>query len=432
MPLPLPQPRSPSSAWKWWVCGLLLLATMINYMDRLTINQTAKFIKDEIGINNEQYGEIEYAFGLAFALGSLAIGWTVDRWNVRWIYPAALLGWSIAGFLTGFAQGFVPLLACRFVLGLFEAGNWPCALRTTQRILRPDQRTLGNGILQSGAAIGAVFTPLIVQALVSGVGTWPYPFRVIGALGAGWVLLWLATVRSEDLALPPAESDSGTSTAGPYERLRGPAIVRIYADRRFLACLVMAVTINLPWHFFRVWLPLFLQEDRGFTASQMNYFTAGYYLATDAGSLTIGFATLFLARRGMTVHGSRRVMFFCCMILTLFSLAVPWLANRLAVCGLLLVIGFGALGLFPIYYAFTQELTVRHQGKVNGMLGCLTWYATASMHPLVGKWLDRTQDYASVVAMAGLVPMIGFLALLVLWKEPTVAKENPAMRTGRE
>src|SRR5438034_2093822 len=83
--------RSP--AWKWWVCGLLLLATMINYMDRLTINQTAKRIKDEVRINNEQYGEIERAFGVAFALGSLAFGWTVDRWNVRWVYPAALLGW---------------------------------------------------------------------------------------------------------------------------------------------------------------------------------------------------------------------------------------------------------------------------------------------------------------------------------------------------
>src|SRR5437879_11174574 len=119
-------------AWKWWVCGLLFLATVINYMDRQTMTQTAKQIKDELHLNNEQYGAIESGFGLAFAVGALLVGWTADRWNVRWIYPTALLGWSLAGFATGFAQTFWQLFACRFALGIFESGNWPCALRTTQ------------------------------------------------------------------------------------------------------------------------------------------------------------------------------------------------------------------------------------------------------------------------------------------------------------
>ena len=237
-------------------------------------------------------------------------------------------------------------------------------------------------------------------------------------MGAGWVLLWLTTVRREELALPRTDAGSPTSAAAPYEGLRGLAFIRIYADRRFLACLVMAVTINLTWHFFRVWLPLFLQEGRDFSASGVNYFTAAYYLATDAGSLTTGFGTLLLARRGMTVHRTRLLMFLLCMTLTLFSLAVLLPLKDVVLCGLLLTVGFGALGLFPIYYAFTQELTVRHQGKVNGMLGCLTWIATALMHPLIGQWLDRTSDYSTVVAFAGLVPVAGFLALVFLWKEP--------------
>jgi ACS family hexuronate transporter-like MFS transporter len=344
------------------------------------------------------------------------MGWTVDRWNVRRVYPAALLGWSAAGFLTGSAQSFRALLGCRFMLGLFEAGNWPCALRTTQRILRPEQRTLGNGILQSGAALGAVFTPLLVQALVSGPGTWPQPFRVVGALGSGWVVLWLLSVRGEDLALPRADAVLLASPSQPYEKLRGFGFVRVYADRRFLACIVIVVSINLTWHFFRVWLPLFLQEDRGFRESEVQYFTSIYYLATDAGSLASGFGTLWLARRGMTVHQSRLTLFIFCMILTLCSLTVLLSLSRAVLCGVLLVVGFGALGLFPIYYSLSQDLTVRHQGKVNGALGCLTWLATALMHPLVGEWLDRTKDYSLVVAYAGTVPVLGFLALILLWR----------------
>jgi MFS transporter, ACS family, hexuronate transporter len=69
-----------------------------------------------------------------------------------------------------------------------------------------------------------------------------------------------------------------------------------------------------------------------------------------------------------------------------------------------------------LYYSLSQELTVRHQGKVNGTLGCLTWFSTALMHPLAGEWLDRTKDYSLVVACAGVVPVFGLLALVLLWR----------------
>src|SRR5437016_1084250 len=99
-----------SSAWKWWVCVLLFLATVINYMDRQTLSQTAKNIKDELHLNNQEYGDLELAFGVAFALGALIVGWIADRWNVRWIYALSLVGWSAAGFVTGLVQTFWPLL----------------------------------------------------------------------------------------------------------------------------------------------------------------------------------------------------------------------------------------------------------------------------------------------------------------------------------
>src|SRR5437588_4109818 len=103
---PDPVAKSPvrSASWRWLVCGLLLLATMINYMDRLTLNQTASRIKAELHLNNEEYGDVESAFGIAFAAGALVVGWSADRWNVRWIYPAAVAGWSAAGALTGLAH----------------------------------------------------------------------------------------------------------------------------------------------------------------------------------------------------------------------------------------------------------------------------------------------------------------------------------------
>src|SRR5438128_89851 len=106
-------PRSPG--WKWWVCGLLLLATMLNYMDRLTLNLSSKLILMDLGLNESDYAQLESAFAFAFALGAIVFGWMADRWNVRWLYPAALLGWSVAGFVTGLTHTFFLLLLCRSI-----------------------------------------------------------------------------------------------------------------------------------------------------------------------------------------------------------------------------------------------------------------------------------------------------------------------------
>src|SRR5215831_14116953 len=103
-------PAVRGAAWKWWVCGLLLLATMINYMDRLTLNQTSERILQAFHLDEEDYGEIESTFAIAFALGALTVGWMADRWNVWWIYPTAVFAWSLAGFATGFVESFTALL----------------------------------------------------------------------------------------------------------------------------------------------------------------------------------------------------------------------------------------------------------------------------------------------------------------------------------
>jgi ACS family hexuronate transporter-like MFS transporter len=497
MPVPSPDVRLPERprAWKWWVCGLLLLATMVNYMDRLVLNQTSTLIMRDFGLGAYQYGLLESAFGVAFAFGAVVMGWLADRWNVRWLYPAALLVWSLAGFATGLVNGFLALLCCRFVLGLAEAGNWPCALRTTQRILPPEQRAMGNGILQSGAAVGAIVTPLIVLGLVRWTGTWRYSFMAVGAVGAMWVVGWLLSVRSRDLALSdvrPAPSllpvmgwliglyalDVGAHvlfpppsalpllvklgvtalgvagvfvwlarvTAEPEDRgqrtedrppgflssvLRPLSSKRRDFFRRFWVLAALVVAINSTWHFFRAWLPLFLQQQHHYSWEASNGFMTAYYLATDLGSLTAGFATLRLARRGLAVHRSRVTVFTACAVLTTLSLPAALLPAGPLLLGLLLVIGFAALGLFPNYYSFAQELTVRHQGKLTGALGCVCWLSMSLLHEVVGKSVEAMGSYTVGVACAGFLPLLALAPLVLFWGRAEEAPELPSGWDGK-
>jgi hypothetical protein len=85
--------------------------------------------------------------------------------------------------------------------------------------------------------------------------------------------------------------------------------------------------------------------------------------------------------------------------------------------GLLLVIGFAALGLFPVYYSLSQELTTRHQGKLTGATGCICWLSMYALHALVGESIKATGSYSLGVALAGLAPLVGLTVLVLLWGE---------------
>jgi hypothetical protein len=340
---------------------------------------------------------------------------------------------------------------------------------------------MGNGLLQSGAALGAVITPLIVMWLYAWTGDWRPAFLAVGAVGVTWVFLWLPSVRRADLALPghasgpslvrivawlvllllldlavhvpevrgywPMLRDAVASApwlplavkalvtvlgiAGVFLWLRwatrdDTALPRRDFFRRFWVLVVLVSTINITWHYFRAWLPLFLQSQHGYEPAETNLFIAAYYVATDVGTLSAGFATLYLARRGLPVHHSRVVVFLACALLTTLSLVVAALPTGPLLLGVLLVIGFGALGLFPNYYSFSQEITVRHQGKVTGSLGCINWLVMALLHEAAGDSIKRTGNYAEGLAVAGVAPLVGLAALLLFWgKTPHKETEAP-------
>jgi ACS family hexuronate transporter-like MFS transporter len=377
----------------------------------LTVGKVYK----EFGENARWYGFTEFGFGVAFAIGSIVLGMLTDRRGVRGVYPAILLAWSVVGFLTGFARGWPGLIFFRVLLGFVEAGHWPCGVRTTQTILPREQRGAGNSLLQSGAAVGSILTPLVVLSLVHEPGTWRRPFWVIGTFGLAWVVAWLVLVRPRDLSAPHAPDPQ--EKAGPGAE----ADWAFFGDRRFWVLVVVVTTINIAWHYFRAWLPLILAGLR-YDDRDTLLFTSAYYVSADLGSLAVGFGTLYLARRGAGVHRARVTGFVACTALSCGCVVlVAVLPRGPGLLAALLVLGFASLGLFPNYYSFTQELTVRHQGRLTGTLGCITWLAVAGMQALVGDLKERTGSYAVGMLMAGLTPLAGAVALVLFWKEPPEA-----------
>lgn len=403
---------SSAASRKWWICGLLLLASAINYMDRVTLSSASVRITREMGLNQEQYGNFEAGFGGAFAVGSIVFGVLADRLPLRWFYAAIVALWSAAGIATGFAKDYDSLLWCRIFLGFFEAGHWPCGVKATRALLDARDRSLGNGVLQSGTSIGAVITPLVLSVLMTNEpGGWRWAFQAVGFTGILWLALWFWLVRPTDFTPAPATLHSAGEAP---EQLWW----RVIFSRRMAVVLAVIALINTTWQMLRAWLPKFLQEGRGYTESDQLYFTSVWYAVTDIGCLGAGALAFWLCRRGLTVTKSRLLVFGACALLSAATVALPFLPRGWLLLAVLLIAGAGALGVFPVYHAFTQDLSGPHQGKVTGVAGIAAWGFSPLAHILFGRHVDRTKSFDAGLAVVGVLPLLALVCLVLFWKPP--------------
>src|SRR5437773_10867257 len=68
-------PRQSSvGSYRWVVCALLFFATTVNYVDRAVLGVLEPELHKVIGWTATQYGDINSAFNLAYAIGFLFAG----------------------------------------------------------------------------------------------------------------------------------------------------------------------------------------------------------------------------------------------------------------------------------------------------------------------------------------------------------------------
>jgi ACS family hexuronate transporter-like MFS transporter len=418
-------PTERSTTWRYGVCTLLLCASMLLYMDRLTLSLLGKRIVDEYGFSKEEFGTLDTGLSYAFAGGALFFGFIVDRVGPRWLYPTVLVCWSGAGLATAYSeaigawilpnrslpdQAYCGFMICRVALGFFESGHWPCALVTTQAIMARGDRSLGNSILQSGSAVGSIITPHIVGALrTPDPGGWQPPFTAIGLIGMFWIVPWFLMIRRGDIERHPSSADT------PARADDAPPLARGDLIRMFGVLTVIVICINLTWQFFRVWLPIFLQEAHGYTEDDVKWFTSAYYISAEVGCIAIGLLVKWLITNGTEVHRARVATFTLAAILTSLAMIVAFMPTGPLLSITLVIVAAGTLGLYPNYYSFSQELTRRHQGKISGALGTIAWIGSGTMQKLVGRNIDETQSYATGVAFAGFLPVVACIVLWLCW-----------------
>src|SRR5690242_15318535 len=175
---------------RWWIVGLLSLASLINYLDRFTLSIALPLLSIELHLGPAKKGMLLSAFFWSYALMQIPSGWSADRFNLRWLYAAAFTLWSLAQGMTGLATGLGTLILFRILLGIGESIYLPGGTKVVSLLFAPKERGLPSGTVDFGTRIGMVLGGLAIPSLLVRYG-WRRTFMVVGFSGLVWLVPWL-------------------------------------------------------------------------------------------------------------------------------------------------------------------------------------------------------------------------------------------------
>jgi len=232
--------KKPIKGLRWYIVGMLCLATALNYLDRQTLSVLAGTIKEQLHISTIQYSYITSAFLISYTIMYAVSGRVVDFLGSRKSFIIFVSGWSIANVLHAFARTAMQFSFFRFLLGATEPANFPAGVKAVSEWFPVRERALAIGIFNSGTAIGsALAAPLV--ALCALQWGWRSAFVAGGILGAIWVVAWIfiyQTPRNHP-RLSPEELQLIESDDAPTEvQPKPPSILNILSTREAWGCIL--------------------------------------------------------------------------------------------------------------------------------------------------------------------------------------------------
>ena len=141
---------------RWWIIGLIGLATIINYIDRNALAIMWPGISADLGMDKQQYAFIVSCFTIAYAISQALSGKMFDAIGTRLGFVVSILVWSVSAALHATAQGLLSFSVFRAMLGLGEAGNWPGAAKSNAEWFPVKERALAQGLFNAGASAGSI------------------------------------------------------------------------------------------------------------------------------------------------------------------------------------------------------------------------------------------------------------------------------------
>jgi ACS family hexuronate transporter-like MFS transporter len=400
---------------RWVICGLLFLATTINYIDRQILALIKELLDKELGWTNEQFGLVNSAFQGAYAVGLLLFGWFIDRYGTKIGYALSITMWSLSAMahaLVGSVGGF---FTARVALGVSEGGNFPSAIKAVALWFPKRERALATAIFNSGTNVGAIIAPATIPLIAFTLG-WRWAFIFAGIAGLLWLLLWIPLydlperrkkVSAEELALIRSDRDEQPAGGAPM------GWIASMRHRETWAFIVAKFMTDPVWWFFLIWLPDYFKATRGLNIKKSWVHLVTIYAIVTVLSIAGGWVTGYLTRRGWSVTRARKSGMFVFALLVLPILG----ATRVGDWPAVLLIGLAAAAhqawSANLFTTASDCFAKKDIGTVVGLGGMAGSIGGILFPWFCGRLLDRyhgnaTQGYAILFAICAFAYLIAF------------------------
>jgi ACS family hexuronate transporter-like MFS transporter len=297
--------------YRWTICGLVFFATTINYLDRAVISLLKDTFTRDLHWNDADYANVEIAFKVAYAIGLLLAGRVIDKMGTKIGYAVATFLWSAAAVAHAAVNTVFGFGVARSFLGVFEAGNFPAAIKTVAEWFPKKERALATGIFNSGANVGAIVAPIAVPFIVEKLH-WQWAFILTGALGFVWLILWFIyyEIPKKQKKLSQAEYEyihSDKDETPVLEQVK-PSVswVKLLTYKQTWAFAIGKLLTDPIWWFYLFWLPDFLNSQYGLKGTAVSLPVAVVYTMSTVGSVFGGWLPMWFINKGWAPFKARK------------------------------------------------------------------------------------------------------------------------------
>lgn len=379
----------------WALLILLAIAMFINFFLRVNLAVSAPVLGPEMKLSPESLGILLSAFYWTYALCQIWTGWLVDRGDVRWIYAAAVLIWSLATFCIGSTRSFAVMFCMLLVLGLGESVAYPATSRVVISVFPETRRGLANSLIDMlGARIGPAVGTLCGGLMVAGIG-WRRLFFVTGCVALLWLIPW-------SFLAPRGPVTTGRMAAA---EISWPDLLR---RRALWATSCGQWGANYAWYFLLTWLPSYLVKERHFSLSSMAVWAATPYMLMAVTSMGGGILADRLIVRGISAVRVRQAFVSGGLLAT--ALLLPFvLVPRIEIALTGLLVACFAYGIYASnLWALSQTLAgAKAAGRWTGFQNAFANTPGVVAPMLTGFIVAWTGEFALAFMGASLACLFG-------------------------
>ena len=410
--------KSESSAGhiRWFILSLLFLATTILYIDRSALGILAPDLQRDIGWSEEQYGYINMAFMIAYAICFLVMGTIIDRIGTKKGYMVSIGIWSLATAAHALAASWIGFAIARFTLAIGQSGNFPSAIKAVAEWFPKKERALAVGIFNGGANMGTILSPLVIPGLVLLAGDWRVAFLWTLPISLVWILLWSRNFKKPEnhKRVSSAELEYINSDSGTGENIEKLPWKAILPHRGTWAIAVGKFIADPVWWFYLFWGAKFLNEKFGVNLKEIGLPFFTIYLVSWGMGMILGWFSSKLLKSGMTINRGRKLGMLACAICAVPVALVPQTGSLWVAVALIAIAAGGHCGWSANIFSLMSDIFPRKAtASVAGFGGFAGAVGGAVVAFAVGKILQHIgpDGYAIPFVVAGAAYLFALLLI---------------------